>query len=334
MQNSQLGAQFVEFVDEQGKVVALPLHRFLQKKREAARKQDQALGIQRAEIPALFIQLPDVPESVNFQKLANAIRGVAVCEHLAPETPAQGAWLRCVQLYWEAKAIVFANKIYNLIPDPVRLGEPVQKMLPAKALENLKLDVEAELAWYNLLRFFEPQIKIWAENEKIDYPFNDFEQLFIETLHIGFEIALVDEAFASFLLNSSRRQERNHYRDWLQFLKDGFSNRPSKQKRFVEILRSMEWKGYSLLALQDVLYEDQSNLKGGKHYKLLEKLWQTYLKKLRLLLKFLDSRLYWKDAVPYQSKQIDNGRRIKSREPIQAIVTDDGYFDWRWLKDN
>jgi len=326
MSNSQPDDQFVEFLDEQGKIVTLPVNQFLRKKEEEARRQDQTLGIQRKRIPALFIELPDVPESIDWQRLANAIRGVAACEHIAPETPAQGAWLRCVQLYWEAKAIVFANKIHKLIPDPVQPGEPVQKMLPIKALENLKLDVEADLSWYNMLKAGESEIKAWAKKfelteskpawaKDIHYRFENFEQLFIETLRIDFEMSLTEGAFTPLPQAWNRKQERDHYRAWLKFLSDQFSGEP-EEEIYVNILQSMGWKGYALLALR-----------GRKSQKPFDKLWQIYLKKHRPLLKFLDSQLYWQNGVPSQSKQKCE-RRTKGREPIQAIVTDKGYFDW------
>jgi len=332
MQNPQLDEQFVEFVDEQGRIVTIPLHQFLQKKEEEARRKDQALGIQRAQIPTLFIELPDVPEHIDFQRLANAIGRVATCEHIAPETPQQGAWLRCVQFYWEAKAIVFANKIYKLILDPVQPGRPVQKILPPKALENLKLDVEADLAWYNLLKAGESEIKAWSTKiesmgskavwaKDIHYRFENFEQLFIETLRVDFEMSLMEGTFAPLPQGWNRKQERDHYRRWLKFLSDQFNGQP-EEETYITILQSMGWKGYALLALR-----------GKKNYKPFDKLWQVYLKKHRPLLKFLDSQLYWLNGVPSQSKQ-KLERRIKSRKPIQAIVTDDGYLDWRWLQDS
>jgi len=108
--------------------------------------------------------------------------------------------------------IALANKICKLIPDPVQPGGPITKMLPVRALANLKLDGEADLAWYNLVKAGEPAIKAWAERQKILYPFASYEQLFIETLKIGFEINLTEEAFAPSSRGWSRKQECDHYR--------------------------------------------------------------------------------------------------------------------------
>jgi hypothetical protein len=278
--------------------------------------QDRILGIQRAQIPMVLIDLPSDPQSISFQELADAICSVAACRHIAPETSQQAIWMRCVQHYWQAKAIALANKIYKLIPDPEVDGS-LTKMLPARALANLKLDVEADLAWYNLLKAGEPTIKAWAEQQKIPYPFTNFEQLFIETLKEGFEISLSEEAFAPSSNSWSRKQERDHYRGWLKFLGDHFDGEP-KEKGYEAVLRSMGWKGYALQALR-----------GKKREKSLGKLWQTYLKAQRPLCQFLDSRLEWKDGIPYQSVTV-NKRRNKTQKPIQGIVTDEGYLDWQW----
>ena len=85
-------------------------------------------------------------------------------------------------------------------------------MLPVRALANLKLDSEADLAWYNLVKAGEPAIKAWAERQKILYPFASYEQLFIETLKIGFEINLTEEAVVPSSRGWSRKQECDHYR--------------------------------------------------------------------------------------------------------------------------
>lgn len=328
MQHSQFSEPLIEVVDEQGRIITLPLDEVIRRRKALARQQDKALGIQRKQIPTLFIELPDVPEHIEFQKLANAIRRVAASEYIAPENPEQAAWLRCVQLYWEAKSIVFANKIYKLIPDPMQPGGPIQSILPSSALENLKLDMEADLAWYNLLKAGESEVKAWSEEiesmqskpawaKDIHYRFDNFEQLFIETLTIDFEISLTEGAFAPFPQVWNRRRERDHYRAWLKFLSDQFSGLP-EEEIYINILQSMGWKGYALLALR-----------GLKSRKPFDKLWQIYLKKHRPLLKCLETNIYWHNGIPHQSTQ-RNGRRVKSRKAIQAIATDDGYFDWRW----
>lgn len=284
---------------------------------QEAVNQDYVLGIQRAQVPILLIELPNDSRSISFQKLVNAISSVAECDQIAPETSQQAVWMRCVQLYWQAKAIALANKIYKLIPDPAQPGGSLSKMLPARALANLKLDVEADLAWYNLLKAGEPEIKAWAERQKIPYPFRNFEQLFVETLKVGFEISLTEEAFAPFPNEWSRKQERDHHRGWLKFLGDHFNGEPH-EKEYEAVLRSMGWKGCALQALR-----------GQKRNKPLGKLWQIYLKKQRPLCQFLDTRLEWKDGIPYQTTTA-NGRRTKTKKSIQGTITDKGYLDWSY----
>ena len=316
MWRSQFSQQS-NFFDKQGTIATLTLEQALQIRLHEAMEQDRILGIKRVQIPILYIGLPNSPRSTSFENLANAIRSVATCRHLAPETPAQGMWLRCVQLYWEAKAIALANKVYKLIPDPTQPGRSLEKMLPVRALANLKLDVEADLAWFNLIKAGEPEIKAWAERQAIHYPFSNCDQLFIETLKIGFEISLTEGAFAPSSSGWSRKQARDHYRGWLKFLGDHFNGEP-REKEYEAVLRSMSWQGYALQALR-----------GKKREKPLGKLWQAYLKAQRPLYKFLDSRLEWKDGIPYQSATV-NGKRTKTQNPIQGIITDEGLLDWQW----
>jgi len=332
MQETQSDNQFcVEMLDKQGNLVTLPLEQALQEREQEAAEQEKALGLERRRISVLFVELPDVAESIDFQRLAHSLRQIAAYSPIIPETPPQAAWLRCVQLYWEAKAIAFANKIYKLFPDPMQPGGPVHKMLPTKALENLKLDVEADLAWYNMLKAGEPKIKEWVKRiesmsskpewaKGIHYPFENVEELFIETLKIDFESNLAEGVFSSLPQTWNRRQERDHYRGWLKFFSDLLSGEP-EEETYINILRSMGWKGYALLALRD-----------QKCNKPFDKLWQIYIKKHRPLLKFLDSRTYWRNGVPCQSNQ-KNGRRIKRMEAIQATLTEDGFFDWGWYQD-
>lgn len=317
MHDAYLDSQFVETLDQQGNLVTLTLRQALARKRQEATEQDKALGIQRQQIPVFFINLPDVPERVDFQNLAKEIRRIAACDYIVPETPEQGAWLRCNQLYWEAKAIVLANKIYKLIPDPTQPGQHVSEMLPARGLENLKLEVEADLALFDLLKAGEAEVKAWAEAQKIPYSFTSSEELFVSTLKSDFESNVTDEAFAPPLEGWSRKQARDHHRGWLKFLGDHFDGEP-KEKEYEARLLSMGWKGYVLLALRS-----------KKREKPFDKLWKSYLNRQRFLCKFLDSRLEWKNDLPYQSVTV-KGRRTRTQNPIQGITTDEGYFDWQW----
>lgn len=317
MSSFWLSSLFIQVLDEQNQPILLPCQKAFDLQTNLMVAQEKALNIHRTQAQFIFINLPDQPESLPFQCLTNAIRNVATFKDIAPETNTQAVWMRCVQLYWQAKAIALANKIYKLIPDPAQPSGPLTKMLPARALANLKLDVEADFAWYNLLKAGEPVIKAWAERQKIPYPFSNCEQLFIETLKVGFEINLTEEAFTPLPLGWSRKQERDHYRGWLKFFGDHFDGEP-KEKEYEAVLRSMGWKGYAFQALR-----------GKKREKPLGKLWQAYLNAQRPLCQFLDSRLEWKDGIPYQSATI-NGKRTKTRKPIQGIITDEGFLDWQW----
>lgn len=310
-------SQFVEVLDEHGKPRLLPLHKVLEIERKRIMAQEKALNIQRNQAPLLFVTLPDRPESLDFQRLVKAISDVAVLKDIIPETRDQAIWIRCLQLYWQAKALALANAIYQLIPEPTRPNGPVWRMLPPTALETLKLNVQAEQAWYELLQAGHTEIKIWSIAQGIDYTFNNFEELFVETLKADFEADLSEGVLSSIPTTCRRKQERDHHRRWLKFLGDHFNGEP-EEETYAEVLRSIGWKGYALLALRE-----------KKRERPFGKLWQNYLKKQRPLWKCLDSSLTWESGIPYQSTEV-SGRRTKNRRPIRGVVTDDGYFAWHW----
>lgn len=309
---------WVELTDEHGQpMTVLPFQEAIALERQRIAAQEKALDIQRDSAPIPFIPLPGRPESYDFQRLAKAIRRVAAFKSFVPETREQAMWMRNVQLYWEAKGIVVANEIYNVIPDPTQPHEPVWRMLPPQSLKNLKIEVPAEVSWYQLLQAGEAEIRAWATAEGIHYPFNTVEDLFIDTLQSDFDASLAEEAFSPVPTASKRKEVRDHYRSWLKFLGDHFNGEPEEEE-YKAVLRTMGWKGHALLALRD-----------KKRDKLLRERWQTYLSKQRPLIKLLDTQLEWKDGIPYQSTKT-KGKRTKNRKPIQGFVTEDNHFDWRW----
>ena len=208
------------------------------------------------------------------------------------------------------------------LPDPLADGGFVEDMLPPSALRNLRLDVNADESWYQLVSAGEPYVRQWAKEHGYQYPFDSAEDLFLETLRISFEIDLTEGILCSDPPNWSRRQNRDHYRRWLKFLSDRFNGEPAEAE-FESVLMTMSWKGYALSALRP--------LKAQKRF---ARLWKRYFKAHRPLIDFQGTAIYWEDDKPYQSDTDSSGRRTRQRMGIKSEVTDSGHFTWHRDEDN
>ncbi|MBN3923068.1 MAG: hypothetical protein HWQ37_07890 [Nostoc sp. NMS4] len=123
----------ISIFDKKGNLIDIPVDEFLRIKINQTISEDKALGIKRSKIPFHFFLLPDKPQTENFCKLAQEIEKIATF-NLAPDNSSQGIWMRCIQLYWQAKAILLANKIFKLISDPSIDGGYLTQILPHTAL--------------------------------------------------------------------------------------------------------------------------------------------------------------------------------------------------------
>ncbi|BAY91439.1 MULTISPECIES: hypothetical protein [unclassified Tolypothrix] len=300
-----------EIFDNNGCSREVPLREFLALSSAKVVADDRLLGIKRQHIPFKLINLPDKTQTADFCHLANAISNIAVFD-VAPDNEDQGIWMRCVQLYWQAKAILLPNKIFRLIPDPTQPGGSIEQILPPEALKNLKLETEADKAMYDLFKAGEPEIISWAESKNIEYPFANFQELFIRMLKSRFTRSVQEEAFRIKSYWTNQRNNKQHYRRWLKYLSNHDLGQDIEQK-YYQILMDMKWEGYPLIALRS----QQSNIK-------FKKLWQVYLKTHRALIEIIDTNLYWQGSIPYQTKSTNQ------RVAVHGTVTQSGYFEWDW----
>jgi hypothetical protein len=309
---------WVEVIDEQGRRVEIPYQRFLRLQKRRQAEADRALGIERSQIPAKFFNIPEHRDSAKFMRLASAIEKIPYSVPVRFETQEARVWMRCVQLYWNAKAIALAARLYPLsMPDPLAEGGFIQTyLLPPPALHNLRLDVDADESWYELLVAGEPYVRQWAEERGHDYPFATAEDLFIETLKIGFEISLTQAILRPIPLKWPEKKHRDHYRRWLKFLNDKFNEMPAEAE-FEAALMEMSWKGYALTALRPLKAQGS-----------FARLWKRYFKAHRPLNNFLGTAINWEDEVPYSSAVSPSGRRTRKQTKIQSEVTEDGHFIW------
>lgn len=303
---------FVEILDPKGKFIQVTLKEALAIKQRQELAKDKALGIKRKHIPLNSILLPDRPESADFCKLNHAIINIAKFD-LVPQTKEQGQWMRCVELYYEAKSILLPYKIFNLIEDPTKRGGLVYQMLPPLARGNLILETDAEKSFYELLKIGETDIRSWAVGEGINFPFQNFQELFIHILQQRFKRDLQEPILDFAPPELDKRTRRLHYRQWLKFL-DGLHESKEVQARYREVLMEMGWEGYPFLAL----------LSQRSRSKEFNKLWRTFIKTQRALVPLIDSTLHWKNNIPHQRT------KTSQKAAMRGVVTENGYIDWVW----
>ncbi|MBD0343652.1 MAG: hypothetical protein ICV55_04380 [Coleofasciculus sp. C3-bin4] len=301
----------IAVLDENACFQEVALERTLELGRERALAEDKALGIKRDYIPFRLILLPNTPLASDCHKLAEKIRAVARFD-IIPENKNQALWMRCVMLYWQVKAIRLANLVFPVIPDPLRPGGPLSKILPSKDIENLKLETEADKTLYDLLEAGEPLIIDWAKAKGIDWSFQDYQELFIDMLEARFKRHWQEEAFNPVFSRLDKKSDKKHYRQWLRFLSDQFDGEPL-EKEYSKVLMDMGWEGYPLLALRP-----------QKRRKPFNELWKAYLKAHKAAANLIDDNLHFNKGLPYQTKQ------TSQKAPLQGKVTDDGYIYWVW----
>ena len=279
--------------------------------RERALVEDQVLGIKRNQILFFLIRLPDTPQGRACQKLAEKIRAVAQFD-IAPENLNQALWMRCVQLYWQTRALRLANLVFPAISEPLDPSGLLSQILRQKYIENLRLETNIDKAFYDLLNEGETLIIDWAQARDLGWPFQDFEELFIYILNARFKRYWQQEAFSLAFSRPDKKTEKRDNRQWIKFLADHFDGE-SLEEEYSKVLMDMGWEGYPLLALRH-----------QKTSQPFEELWKVFLKTHREAIKLIDDDLHLKNGQPYQTKQTNQ------KVAIQGKVTEDGLIYWTW----
>ncbi|MBD2596533.1 hypothetical protein H6G74_19665 [Nostoc spongiaeforme FACHB-130] len=317
---------YTDIIDENGRLITVPLGYALKLTEKRAIAEDKFLEIKRNKAPVHFIPLPDVPEAQDFLRLSYAIKNVAVFD-IGSVNDDQALMMRCIQFYWQSKAGLLPNMIYKLIPDSSMLEDNLSKLMPPTALENLKIEVAADKALYDLLKYdlFDPEtsgikassvIKKWTDAKGITFPFSNFEELFVTILKQSFQNYIQDEMFRSNFSGYDKKTLRRNYRQFIKLITDCIEDK-LKVKESENILFEMGWQGYPILAFWESSHQNNS--------KEFIRLWKQYIKTHRALIKLIDSRLYWKNCIPHQKR-----KRTSNKEPIQGVLTEDGYIHWVW----
>jgi len=147
-------------------------------------------------------------------------------------------------------------------------------------IKNLKLERDADKALYDLLKAGEPLIIDWAKAEGIDWPFQDFQELFIHILKARFKRHWQEKAFSLTFSRVDKKSDYKHHRQWLRFLSDQFDDEPL-EKEYSKVLMDMGWEGYPLLALRH-----------QKRRRPFGKLWKAFLKTHKAAVALIDDNLH------------------------------------------
>jgi hypothetical protein len=298
---------------------------------------DKQLGIIRDRIPFAAVYIPSAPHSADFFNLAVAI-GKTPIPQVAPENHNQACWIKTNQYYWQARGLVFAHRLFGLIPDPLAEGGVLNRYLPETSLHNLRLNIDYDLARYRLLLEGEPYIKTWAATNGISYPFKSPLELFLQTLKDGFQILLLLGPLNLYPEPLSKRSQRYNLNARIRLLSnkewddldplEGIPASPKRKKRvspeklrppykvakqqYVRTLKKMGWNGYWLLAL--LKYKKQEPLKP---------LFEAYLAAFRAGSELFIPDFEWIDGQPYQAQHTSQRR-------AEAVIDADGYIRWYW----
>ncbi len=298
---------------------------------------DKQLGIIRDTIPFAAVYIPDRPNSADFFDLALAIGEIPKLQVVA-ENHNQACWIKTIQYYWQARGLVFAHRLFGVIPDPLGKEGVLSCNLPETTLKNLRLNRDIDLARYRLLVKGEPYIKDWAAKEGISYPFKSPLELFLQTLKDEFQILLLLGPLNLYPEPLSKRSQRYNLNARIRLLSDkqwddldpleGIPASPKRKKRvspeklrlsyevakqqYLRTLKKMGWNGYWLSAL--LKHKNQEPLKP---------LFEVYLATFRAGKELFIPDFEWIDGQPYQAKHTSQLR-------AKAEIDRDGYIRWYW----
>ena len=314
--------EYIEILDDSGNPITVFRNAALEILKQRVAREDRDIGLHRKQIPAAIFTLPDVPEAEPYNRLGNAIERLSTFS-VSAINPDQALMMRCIRCYWNAKAVAFPNLIHNIVPDPTADGGVFSQTIPRRALERLRLDLAAEKAFYDLLNYDlnHPQqsdIRIWLQEQKIDYPFANHEDYFLAVLSARFQLDYQAPLYVSEATRDPKHEVRRFHRQCLKYLSNLYDPRANKReiRESEESLRKAKWEGYALLALRTSPKQ--------RTCKTLKRLWSQYIKTQRAGLKRLDADLHWKNSLPHQCKKTNDSR------PLKGVLTDEGYIDWVW----
>ncbi len=313
-----LDETILDIYDGEGKAHEVTLREFLAIGREKTRKDDQALGIERKNLPFQLTLYPDNIQSQKCVQLASRI------DHLAqypiiPDTPELAASMRCNQFYWHVFAVLLANLIYPCMEDEDYISNQklLLNMIPEKAQKQALIMSETYFAFYQLIKAGKTRLIRWADKHNIDYPWqregDDITELFLEILKMRF-----------FILSEMKEEEekwsieceiKNH-RDWIKFFSDTFEEQEIIRV-YKKFLWTMGWEGYAILALRKTKADPQFAL-----------LWRKFIKTQRQYVEILkEQHIYWHNELPYKT----SGTR--TRYPVTCQISENGYFDWHIISE-
>ena len=287
---------------------------------DAARREDECLRIERQLIPHTPILIPDTAPGRQFFKLAKGIANIPLHAGVIPKNQHQGYWFKTLHYVWQARGVVLAQRLLGVIPDPLKTGGSLSGRLPEPHLKSLQLMGAIDHACFQLMVQGEPQIKHWASQNDIPYPFESPQELLLEVFKEHFLVMwqLGPQNPEKKPLSKAQQRERLAILARLlrqsPWLENGKRQKyQEEQQQYLEYLEQAGWSGYWLLALRLCSDEQQ-----------IEPYWNSYVAALSKGKPSAADPIDWLDGHPLHRPK---GKVLR---PVEATIDFLGCIHWQY----
>ncbi len=322
---------YFQCLNPQGQLVQVSRETAAQWKIQEGSSKDRYLGIHRSEIPVTLINMPDTAETIEVLYLARALTLVGQYSAEIAAEPETACMMRTNQHYWEIKAVALANLIYGEQHREMTSEHgPLSKIMPRQGLYNLRYDIAADKALFDLLHYDLAQAKhsrilSWSKAQGFKLDWQSEIDLFIEIQRQQFQQQYETVIYEPLPIKRDKRLIRRAHRRFIEYLEDkvvlddagSFAQRDQLDREILEIRAAFlaaGWEGRVLLAIFDSHRNEWS--------KQLQKLWRQYCKKQRQLVTHVDSNIHWLIGSPTYASQ------TSALIPLKSSINSQGKFAW------
>lgn len=289
---------------------------------QAARLDDERLRIERRFLPHTPVYIPDTLRGRQFFKLAKAIGDIPLNAPVLPKNSDQGYWLKTLHYHWQARGVVIAQQLLDVIPDPLEEFGALKDRLSDKNLKYLRLSRAVDIACLHLLTRGRRYIKQWAKENQISYPFETPWDLFLQLLREDFLVIwqLGPENQEKEALSKAKQRDNLAIRvrllkqsPWLMKETGKRKNYTIAEQEYLQYLRRAGWSGYWLLALRSHSFNRQ-----------IERNWESYAQALSKSKELTVDVLDWSKGHPFDRP------RSNSHRSVEGTIDLLGYIHWVW----
>ena len=301
----------------------------IQKWLDIAKMDDERLRIERRCIPHIPIYIPNTLKGQQFFKIAKAIGDIPLTASVVPKNQNQAYWLKTLHYFWQARGVVMAQQLLELIQDPLEEGGILIHQFPDTTINNLKLTKRIDISCFRILVRGQRIIQQWPLRNEISYTFSNPLELFIEILQqdflVAWHLALYDEdwqwitkktqrdniATCAYLLKEAIWQE--------SFLDNAYYSK--RKEEYLKYLQGVGWNTYWILAMQS-----QITTRYNKH---LEPYLEEYPSALIQGKELFVDEFNWRGGQPYKKRE-NNGKITNSPGKVEGTINLLGYILWCW----